>query len=69
MFYCYATLIEYNFKKIGQKTKGNLKKMLKNSTITPTLRFKTQQNIAQSPFFPQSSEKSGTLRLMLQSSL
>jgi hypothetical protein len=28
------------------------KKMLKNSTTTPTLPFKQQQNIAQSHFFP-----------------
>ena len=26
--------------------------MLENSTITPTLRFKPQQNIGQSHFFP-----------------
>ena len=38
------------------------KKMLKNSTTTPTLPFKQQQNIAQSHFPPplQSWKKSGT---------
>ena len=48
------------------------KKMLKNSRITPLLRFKQQQNITQSHFPPIVTvfgKKWDNLRLMLQSSL
>jgi hypothetical protein len=43
--------------------------MLENSTITPTLRFKQQENIGQSHFFPTVGlvkKKWDNLRLMLR---
>jgi hypothetical protein len=45
---------------------GNLKFFLGNSTITPTVRFRPQQNIGQSLFFPTVTvleEKVGQLRI------
>jgi hypothetical protein len=43
--------------------------MLKNSTITPTLRFEPQQNIAQSKFFPHHYKLGKKSGLMLRISL
>jgi hypothetical protein len=73
MFYCYATLIKYNLKKVRTKdqrcvqlNRESGKKMLNNCMITSRLMFKPQQNIAQSHLFPYRyslGEKVGQLKI------